>query len=124
KDIWSELERLDVLVHASVTPEPFGQVILEGMAAAVPVIAARAGGPAEILSDGRTGILFEPNDAVELAAAMVRIQDPSLREQLAVAARQEVRRYEPHVVAAELQDLYTTVAERRRSMSRAHSTSA
>src|SRR5262249_10793443 len=38
-DVWEELARLDVLVHASITPEPFGQVILEGMAAGVPVIA-------------------------------------------------------------------------------------
>jgi glycosyltransferase involved in cell wall biosynthesis len=112
-DVWSELERLDVLVHASVTPEPFGQVILEGMAAAVPVIAARAGGPAEILADDQTGILFEPNDPGELAAAMRRIQDPKLRHRLAVAARREVRRYEPYVVAAELQDLYEQVAQRR-----------
>ena len=111
-DVWEELERLDVLVHASVTPEPFGQVILEGMAAAVPVIAARAGGPAEILHHDSTGLLFEPNDAAQLAAAMLRIQDPALRHRLAVAARQEVRRYEPDVVAAELQELYSQVTAR------------
>ncbi|MDA0163863.1 glycosyltransferase family 4 protein [Solirubrobacter ginsenosidimutans] len=117
-DVWGELERLDVLVHASVTPEPFGQVILEGMAAAVPVIAARAGGPAEILADDLTGLLVEPNDVGELAAAMVRMQDPQLRARLAIAARQEVRRYEPDVVADQLQALYTKVtAQHRRAES-------
>ena len=40
-NVWDELSRIDVLVHASVTPEPFGQVIIEGMAAGVPVIAAQ-----------------------------------------------------------------------------------
>jgi glycosyltransferase involved in cell wall biosynthesis len=112
-DVWDELSRLDVLVHASVTPEPFGQVILEGMAAGVPVIAARAGGPAEILDDDLTGILYEPNEPVELAGAMRRMQDPALRDRLSAAARLEVSRYEPGVVAAELQRLYVAVAAGR-----------
>jgi glycosyltransferase involved in cell wall biosynthesis len=109
-DVWDELSRLDVLVHASVTPEPFGQVILEGMAAGVPVIAARAGGPAEILDDDVTGVLYQPNDAVQLAGAMRRMQDPALRDRLSAAARLELGRYEPRAVAAELQRLYAAVA--------------
>ena len=43
-DVGAELASLDVLVHASVVPEPFGQVVVEGMAAGVPVIAADDGG--------------------------------------------------------------------------------
>ena len=113
-DVWAELSRLDALVHASVTPEPFGQVVLEGMAAGVPVIAAEAGGPAEILQHERTGILYPPNDAAGLAAAMRRMTDPALRTRLTSAAREEVRRYEPQVVAAELQRLYEAVAARGR----------
>jgi glycosyltransferase involved in cell wall biosynthesis len=112
-DVWSELARIDVLVHASVTPEPFGQVILEGMAAGVPVIAARAGGPAEILTHDVTGQLYEPDDAAALAAAMTRLHDPQLRARLSAAALEEVRRYEPGVVAAQLHELYDAVAARR-----------
>jgi glycosyltransferase involved in cell wall biosynthesis len=112
-DVWSELARIDVLVHASVTPEPFGQVILEGMAAGVPVIAARAGGPAEILTHDVTGELYEPDDAAALAAAMTRLHDPQLRARLSAAALEEVRRYEPGVVAAQLHELYDAVAARR-----------
>jgi glycosyltransferase involved in cell wall biosynthesis len=109
-DVWTELSRLDVLVHASITPEPFGQVILEGMAADVPVIAARAGGPEEILRDEVTGVLYRPNDEGELAAAMLRLRDPGLRARLGASAREEVRRYEPHVVAGQVQRLYEKVA--------------
>jgi glycosyltransferase involved in cell wall biosynthesis len=101
-----------VLVHASVTPEPFGQVILEGMAAGVPVIASRAGGPAEILRHDATGVLYQPGDEEALAGAMHRLRDPLLRERLSGAAREEVRNYAPPVVAAELQRLYATVAAR------------
>jgi glycosyltransferase involved in cell wall biosynthesis len=112
RDVWHELSRLDVLVHASLTPEPFGQVIIEGMAAGVPVIAADAGGPSEILRHEVTGMLYAPTDERALAAAMRRMQDPDLRDRLTAAARQSLGPYSPSVVAAQLQDLYATVTAR------------
>jgi glycosyltransferase involved in cell wall biosynthesis len=114
-DVWDELSRIDVLVHASVTPEPFGQVILEGMAAGVPVIAARAGGPAEILRHDMTGVLYRCADLGGLADAMLRMRDPALRNRLSAAARADLGPYSPPVVAAALQDLYERVAARSRS---------
>jgi glycosyltransferase involved in cell wall biosynthesis len=111
-DVWDELSRLDVLVHASVTPEPFGQVILEGMAAGVPVIAARAGGPAEILEHNVTGVLYEPSDVDGLSRTMRLMHDAALRERLVGEARNGLWRYSPDVVAAQLQDLYAAVAAR------------
>jgi glycosyltransferase involved in cell wall biosynthesis len=111
-DVWRELSRIDILVHASVTPEPFGQVILEGMAAGVPVIAARAGGPAEILTHEVTGLLYESADVGGLASAMERMRDPALRERLSEAAHDALGPYSPPVVAAELQRLYARVAGR------------
>ena len=116
-DVWDELSRIDVLIHASITPEPFGQVILEGMAAGVPVVAARAGGPAEILRHDETGILYEPGDVEGLAGIMQGMRDPLLRERLSAAARKALGPYSPPVVAAQLQRLYDTVgaqARRRR----------
>jgi glycosyltransferase involved in cell wall biosynthesis len=113
-NVWEELSRLDVLVHSSISPEPFGQVILEGMAAGVPVIAAGAGGPAEILSDRVTGILYAPNDLVELAAAMRSMHDQQLRNRLTVAARDALGPYSPAVVAAQLQTVYSAVVARAR----------
>ncbi len=112
-DVWDELSRLDVLVHASVTPEPFGQVILEGMAAGVPVIAADAGGPAEILEHDVTGVLYKPLDAQALASAMRRMHDARLRERLSVAARNGLGPYAPKAVATQLQAVYATVVQRR-----------
>jgi glycosyltransferase involved in cell wall biosynthesis len=113
-DVWDELSRIDVLIHASITPEPFGQVILEGMAAGVPVIAPRAGGPAEILRHDVTGVLYEPTDIGELAGAMRRMLDSCLRTRLTTAARGELGAYSPPVVAAELQSLYARVVGRPR----------
>lgn len=112
RDIWDELSRLDVLVHASVTPEPFGQVVLEGMAAGIPVIAAGAGGPAEILEHDVTGVLYEPRSVHQLAAAMRRMQDRELRDRLSASARDGLGPYTPSSVAARLQELYVSVVER------------
>jgi glycosyltransferase involved in cell wall biosynthesis len=57
----------DILVHASAKPEPFGMVVIEGMAMGKPVIAANIGGPPEIMEDGISGLLFEPRDYAQLA---------------------------------------------------------
>lgn len=65
----------NAVVHASVFPEPFGRVIVEGMLACKPVIASRAGGAAEILQNEETGLLVAPGDAQELAAALLRLQN-------------------------------------------------
>jgi glycosyltransferase involved in cell wall biosynthesis len=107
-DVWNELAGIDVLVHSSTTPEPFGQVILEGMAAGVAVVAADAGGPAEILRHDVTGVLYTPGDVAELADAMVRMRDRGLRERLSTAARASLDRYSPTVVADQLQSLYSS----------------
>jgi glycosyltransferase involved in cell wall biosynthesis len=60
----------DVVVHTSVKPEPFGIVVLEAMALGRPLIAAAAGGPLEVVSDGEDAILIEPGDPEKLATAI------------------------------------------------------
>lgn len=69
-DVRQLIGRLDLVVHASTTGEPLGQVILQGMAAARPVIATNGGGVPEIMVDGVTGILVPMGDADAMAAAM------------------------------------------------------
>lgn len=68
---WRLYPEFDVAVHFSTRPEPFGRVVAEALASGVPVIAARAGGPMEIVDEGKTGWLVEPNDVRALAATMV-----------------------------------------------------
>ena len=67
EDILKVLKDIDILVHASIREEPFGRVIIEGMASKKPVIAAGIGGPLEIIEDGISGILYEPGNEKELA---------------------------------------------------------
>ena len=107
EDIWRELAGFDALVHASITPEPFGQVVLEGMAAGLAVIAADEGGPASMILDGQTGRLFRSRDQASLAEAMRSIYEhPEQRELLGEAARRAAADYHPDVAAAQVEGAY------------------
>jgi glycosyltransferase involved in cell wall biosynthesis len=85
-DVASALRSLDVVVHASVEPEPFGLVIAEAMACGRPVIVSRAGGAAEI---AQAGALFHtPGNAEELAERITHlVNEPTLRGALSKAGR-------------------------------------
>lgn len=93
RDVSGELRKLDFLVHASSTGEPFGQVIIEGMAAGLPVIASRGGGVLEIITDGENGLLTTMGRADELAVALISLlRDPATAARLARAGYEHVRR--------------------------------
>jgi glycosyltransferase involved in cell wall biosynthesis len=71
--IWKFWDSIDIAVVPSTEPEPFGMVAIEAMLSKKPVIAANHGGLAEIVLPNETGILFEPNNADALAAALESI---------------------------------------------------
>lgn len=88
EDVTALYGKLTVLVHASTTPEPFGQVVVEGMMAGRPVVATRGGGVTEIVVDGETGILVPMNDAVSMAEAIGELlRNIDLARAMGVAAR-------------------------------------
>ncbi|MBI4514425.1 MAG: glycosyltransferase [Deltaproteobacteria bacterium] len=87
-DIADVINALDVVVHASVRPEPFGRVILEGMLLRKPVVAAAAGGVPELIADGDTGFLVPPGDAAALAERLITLLgDPELRQRIGSRAQ-------------------------------------
>lgn len=98
---------LDVVVHASILPEPFGRTIVEAMACGRPTIIARAGGAAELFVEGRDAIGVQPGDPDSLCAAIRRlVDDPGLRRAIAGRARRTAvdrfdrRRLGPEVLSA------------------------
>ncbi len=103
-DMPAVMEALDIFCHTSIAPEPFGMVNIEAMAMGTPTIAARAGGPMEIIEHGTSGLLSPPGDAAALADAVGSIlADPALRARLAQGGRARVEaRYSRAVHAAEL----------------------
>ena len=87
-DTAEAMRSLDIVVHASTQPEPFGMVIAEGMACGKPVIVSEAGGAAELFEDGRTALGYPPGDAAALARQIERLtSDENLRSRLGQAAR-------------------------------------
>jgi glycosyltransferase involved in cell wall biosynthesis len=90
-DVQRAIAELDLVVHASTTGEPFGQVIIEGMAAGKPVVATNGGGVPEIIEDGQSGILVPMDDAPALADAICRVlADPEQAKAMGGRARQRV----------------------------------
>jgi glycosyltransferase involved in cell wall biosynthesis len=90
-DVPELMRASDAIVHASVYPEPFGRVIVEGMLAGRPVIATRAGGVTEIIGEG-TGLLVAPNDATALAAAVDALAgDPARAAAMAARGAERAR---------------------------------
>ncbi len=73
KDVPTLMGLMDVVVHASITPEPFGMVLIEGMAMGKPVVATNMGGTLDIVVDGQTGFLVKPGDVNDIANAIRRL---------------------------------------------------
>ena len=100
----------DVVVLPSVR-EQFGQVLVEGMACGLPVIAVDDHGPAELVDDGRTGWLVAPDDEAALAEALVQaVNRPSERVRRGALAHDVARaRYAWPALAGELAAVYDEV---------------
>ena len=82
KQIPELMRSFDIFVHTSISPEPFGQVVIEAMSEAVPVVGADAGGVREIL-EGNCGILTPPGDHHALADAVESLlRDPERARQM------------------------------------------
>jgi glycosyltransferase involved in cell wall biosynthesis len=104
----SAIRALDVVVHASTRPEPFGRVIVEGMACGKAVIAVNGGGSAELFEDGVTALGIPPDAPPALAQAMTRlIADPELRHRIAAAGRASaVARFDRNDLAGRWEEVY------------------
>src|SRR6185436_17955892 len=80
---------VDILLVPS-WEEPFGIVLLESMAAGIPVISTAAGGPLDIIRSGIDGILVPPRDPEALVRAIRSLDDALLRQNIIRSARERV----------------------------------
>jgi glycosyltransferase involved in cell wall biosynthesis len=114
QDIVSGYNILDVVIHASTQPEPFGRTIVEAMACEKAVIVAQAGGAAELFTHQKDAIGVLPGDPVALSVAIGKLIDsPSDRIALGKAGRITVmKRFNRDRLGKELISLYSHLAPR------------
>jgi glycosyltransferase involved in cell wall biosynthesis len=107
-DVADCLAAMDIAVHASVTPEPFGLALIEAMAAGTALIAAEGGATAEIVTHGVDGLLVPPGDPEALAVALLALHDdPARRASLAAAGQSTAReRFDVTGMVRRMEDLY------------------
>ena len=103
EDVPEMIQMQKVIVHASISPEPFGRVIIEAMAMRKPVVASKAGGPLEIIDDGINGYLVPSGNDADLGDRILTLLgDPVLAARLGQEAYLKAMRcyaVEPHVNA-------------------------
>ena len=108
-----EYARAQFLVLPSLF-EPFGIVLLEAMAAGLPVIASRVGGIPEVVREGVTGMLVEPGNPGTLAEGLLRLgNDEGLRALMARRARERVAAYDWALIVPRILSVYTEALEGR-----------
>lgn len=113
EDVPSLLSQVNIVVHASTLGEPFGQVVIEGMAAGKPVIATNGGALPEIVIPGETGLLVPMGDAPAMARAMLQLlADPGQAAAMGAAGRRRVReRFTISHTARKLEEIYDFLME-------------
>jgi glycosyltransferase involved in cell wall biosynthesis len=112
-DVARRLRTWDVSVHASTAPDPCPNVVLESMAAGVPVVGPAAGGVPELLEHGQSGELFAMGQAPALAGAIERLLlSRERRLQIARHARHRAETlFRSERVAREVEDVWRRILE-------------
>jgi phosphatidylinositol alpha 1,6-mannosyltransferase len=115
---------LDVFIHTGAD-ETFCQSVQEAMASGVPVVAPAAGGPLDLVTPNRTGLLYDPDSVFELRAAVMRLSaNRELRSLYGLNARAEVEARTWNTVGDELMAHLNAVISGRRSADAAAATAA
>jgi len=112
RQVVSQIASADVVVVPSRW-EAFGLVAIEAMRAGKPVIAAAVGGLPEIVVDGKTGLLIEPNDPAALKGAISSIQSADLVKMGELARRRFKKHFQAAQMADEVATVYSDIMARR-----------
>jgi glycosyltransferase involved in cell wall biosynthesis len=109
------MSEIDILVHPAGN-ESFGRIVVEAMAAGLPVVGVASGGVGEIVQDGETGLLAQPDQPQQLADLVERlVRDPALRQEMGSAGRAlAIGRYSLEAYATGIQKVYALAMEKSR----------
>jgi len=114
-DVPRLLAAMDIVVHSSSRPEPFGIAVIEGMAAGKPVIATKAGGPLDNIEDGVNGLLVPLGDPQAMSQAILSLYKNRGRAAAmgAIARGKALRQFTVQRFAAEIQKIFDFLLEAR-----------
>ncbi len=117
EDVPQLMPQIDIVVHASILGEPFGQVVIEGMAAGKPLVATDGGALPEIVVPGVTGFLVPMGDAAKMAAAIERLlADPAHARVMGRAGKKRVARlFTISHTARKVEAIYEALFARRKA---------
>lgn len=108
------MRRAAAVVHASVSPEPFGLTVIEALAAGTPLVAAGAGGPAEVVGDSGCALLHRPGNADDLAAKLISVlTDPAGAARMADRGRRRARDFGQARRWPPFDEMFRSLAARR-----------
>ncbi len=112
-DVATILSRLDILVSASVLPDPFPTIILEAMASQKPIVATNIGGIPEMVKDGETGLLVPPDQPIAMAKAILKLLcNKGKANEMGLAARQRLENlFSMDKFIANIQKVYWAILE-------------
>ncbi|MGB9177011.1 MAG: glycosyltransferase family 4 protein [Methanoregula sp.] len=121
KNIEDAYAQTDVFILPSIWPENLPVSITEAMSAGIPVIASQVGGIPELVENEKTGFLFEPGNARDLAMKMNEfIHHPEKTKIFGDAAYNKIKNCNIKLQVQKIIELYNQIPETRSEISRAH----
>jgi glycosyltransferase involved in cell wall biosynthesis len=118
-NVYDYYDLVDVVVHTSTTPEPFGLVVAEAMAKGKVVIATKEGGPGEMVEHAATGLLYPAGSVSGLAAMLRQYLSMSTKERsdVGLAARESISaNHDIALSVRQLEELYQEIVSKHQSM--------
>ena len=99
------------IVHTSIKPEPFGRVIIEGMAFKKTVIATKSGGVLDIIEHKNNGLLYEPGNSKELADCInLLYSNNELNKKLSINGHNSVvKKFNSQIYNKKIEKIYSTI---------------
>jgi len=108
EDIYNMINKFNILVHSSKTPDPLPGVVLEAMFCSKPVVGANAGGVPEEVADRKNGLLYTPGDYNEMAEAIIYLlQNPEVAKNMGRAGKDRVEKlFNKKYLCAKMERIY------------------
>lgn len=111
-EVYQTMAGATATIFPSIWEEPFGRITVESMMIGTPVIGSDVGGIAEIIDDGKTGLLFPPDRPALLADKLrMVIEDDELNEQLTRNGKDQSNRFQPERITEKYLELYHRITD-------------